>query len=236
MKTIGIIGGLGPEASLHYYRLLIDLSRERQSPATTSVLPDLKMILYDVDMREVTDLFIAEEWPAVVPKLVKAVQCLFRAGADLAIIACNTAHIVFDDVKTASPIPLLSIVEETGRRAVDLGLTRVGLFGGRTTMRNRFYQDVFSKLGITVIVPNDTERDYIYAKLREELLSGIIRDETHTGFLKITRRLIDEEAIEGLVLGCTEIPLLLTKDELGIPFLNTSKIHVQSAFQYALEK
>ncbi len=223
MKRIGIVGGLGPEASLYYYRTLIDLAYEalggRKCP---------EIVIYNL-------LLNSDSYQKDTPKqLHDAIQCLCRAGADFAIIACNTAHVDFDDFKAKSPIPLLSIVEETCKAVAGLGLTKVGLFGGQSTMQWHYYQDVFSKKNISIVVPKGKDQAYVSSKISEELVFNIIRDETRKGFLEVAQRMIDEESIQGLILGCTEIPLLLGKEKFVIPFFDTSKIHAESAFRYSL--
>ena len=221
MKRIGIVGGLGPEASLYYYRTLIDLSYEalgeRKCP---------EIVIYNLSLNS--------DYQKGTPKpLHDAIQCLYRAGADFAIIACNSVHVDFDDLKAKSPIPLLSIVEETCKAVAGLGLTKVGLFGSQLTMQEHFYQNVFSTKNISIVVPKGKDQAYVVLKLGE-LAFGIIRDETRKGFLEIVQRMIDEESIQGLILGCTEIPLLLGKEKFVIPFFDTSKIHAESAFRYSL--
>ncbi len=241
MKIIGIVGGMGPEASLYYYRILIDLKREAQK----TINPDVGWIIYNANPIPRTGSVNRETSGATLSparkkamenpdRLLFAIEGLYRAGADFAIIACNTVHTVFDEVKAKSPLPLLSIVEETCKEVARRGITKVGLFGSMITMQGHFYPDVFTKQSIPLVVPKPEEQAYIDSKVFEELVRGIMRDETRKEFLKIVRRMIDEESIEGLILGCTEIPLLLTKDELGIPFFDTSKIHAESAFKYAL--
>ena len=231
MKTIGIVGGLGPEASLYYYRTLIDLAHEAQGEKK---YPEIEIVIYNLNQNECgAKLFDSGRWTELAAKLIDAIQRLYRAGADFAIIACNTAHTIFDDVKAKSPIPLLSIVEETCKAVAGLGLTKVGLFGSPTTMQGHYYQDVFSKKNISIVVPKGEDQAYIGSKTREELVLGVIRDETRKGFLEVAQRMIDEESIEGLILGCTEIPLLLGKEKFVIPFFDSSKIHAESAFRYS---
>lgn len=234
MKRIGIVGGIGPEASLYYYRLLIELSRRTQSSGRK--YPEIEMLIYNLNQNECINMFDSGRWVECTAKLVNAIQGLYRGGADFALIACNTAHVVFDDVKAKSPIPLLSIVEEACKAVEKLRLAKVGLFGSRITMQGHFYQDVFRKNNISIVVPREEEQVYIHSKNREEIVLGILRDETRAGFLEIARRMIEEESIQGLIIACTEMPLLLTKDELGIPFFDTSKIHAQSAFRYSLSE
>jgi len=172
-------------------------------------------------------------------KLLEAVGFLHKAGADFAIIACNAMHQYYDDIKAKSPIPLLSIVEETCKETVRLGLSKVGLFGALPTMKAGFFQKVFDDNGISIIVPSDEEQAYISGKVVSELARGIFADETRDAFLKIAHRMINEQSIRGLILGCTEIPLLLNESceaKLDISLFDTSKIHMQSALKYSLQE
>lgn len=230
MKKIGIIGGLGPESTLYYYRTLIDLCRENKDLGGN--YPEI--IIYSLNSGKMPQ---SSSWTERTAYLVAALESLYQAGADFGLIACNTAHRLFEDIEAKSPIPLLSIVEETCDVVARRGLKKVGLFGGSTTMKSHFYQDVFSKRNISILVPRENEQAYIGEKVFNELVLGIMLDGTRNEFLKIAQRMVDEDSIQGLILGCTEIPLLLTKDyekEVGIPFFDTSRIHVQSALRYCL--
>jgi aspartate racemase len=166
--------------------------------------------------------------------LSDAIACLHRAGAEFALISAGTPHIVFDDLRAISPIPLLNIIKKTLKAARGMELKRVGLFGTKFTMQSDFFQKIFSKSNIELIVPSEEEQGYIYEKLLREITLGRIIDETRAGLLKIVKRMIDQTSIEGLILGCTELPLILTKDEFGIPFLNATRIHAESAAAYSL--
>lgn len=151
-----------------------------------------------------------------------------RAGVDFGVLASNTPHIVFDELRKRSPIPLLSIVEATHDEARARGLKKVGLFGTRFTMQGQFYPEVFSRAGIQLIVPNDEEQTYIHEKYLGELLNNVFSPETREGLLAIVDRLRERDDIEGLILGGTELPLILRDAEHnGIPFLDTTRIHVE---------
>jgi aspartate racemase len=156
-------------------------------------------------------------------------------GADFGFISANTPHIVFDRVKGKSPIPLVSIVEETCKAVSARGIKRIGFLGTKFSMQSGFYQKEFSGGGIRVFVPDIGEQNYIHGKLETEIELGIFLDETREGLLKIVERMIRDDGIEGVILGCTELPLILTKDEFGIPFFNTSEIHVNSILKYYME-
>jgi len=227
MKKMGIIGGLGPESTIEYYRIICQLYREKSS----GKYPEL--IIYSLNFMDFPCTGSSAGLDQVESWLTRAIQSLHQAGADFALIAANTPHIVFEQVQKSSPIPLISIVEETCRTANEKGLKRLGLFGTITTMNGHFYQQVFEKKNITIILPNDAEKEYIHDKLSNELMYNKVIDRTREDYLTIVKRMVDEDSIDGLILGCTEIPLLLTQDEYGIPFLNTARIHAEAAVVYA---
>lgn len=231
MKKIGIIGGLGPESTIDYYRCIIDSYRKAQ---INENYPEI--IIYSLNINEVSDMMEAEQWDKLIDLLANAIKLISRAGADFALIAANTPHIVFDKVNPLSPIPMLSIVEETCKVVKTLGLKKVGLLGTKITMQSGYYQKVFTRYGITIVVPDQDEQKYIHKKIMTELLFGKILDETRKALLSIVKNMIAKESIQGLILGCTELPLILKKDEFGIPFLNTTKIHAESAVRYCLSE
>lgn len=223
MKTVGIIGGIGPESTIEYYRLIIALYREQKQDGSYP-----SIIINSIDLKKMLDLIAANELTKVTEYLVDEVQKLARAGADLGLLAANTPHIVFDEIRHRSPIPLVSIVQATCEAAKTLELKRLGLFGTRFTMKGRFYPDIFSKAGITLVVPEQDEQDYIHEKYMSELVNGIIRPETRERLLGIVDRLKEREGIQGLILAGTELPLILRDDMAqGIPFLDTTQIHVK---------
>jgi aspartate racemase len=190
-----------------------------------------EIIIHSLNLNDFPDI---NERDKVIAWFAEALYALHKAGAEFAVIAANTPHVVFDDLKQLSPIPLVSIVEETCRTAKNLDLKKVGLLGTKVTMSSGFYSQVFSQDNITVIVPTPQEQGYINNKLFTEIMYNKIVDSTREGLLKIVKRMIDDDGIEGLILGCTELPLILTRDEFGIPFLNTTKIHVDSVVRYCL--
>jgi len=238
VKTIGVLGGLGPESTLNYYRIIIDLCRKKGLGGN---YPEI--IIYSLNFKECHDLQESGPQAELVEKLVGGTQSLHRAGADFALIASNTPHIFFDEIRAKSPIPLLSIVEAACDAVANLpwhvagqgrGLERVGLFGTRVTMQADFFQKVFRRRNISVIVPEEEEQSYIDGKIFNELVLGKVVDETKRGLLEIVGKMIERDSIEGLILGCTELSLILPQDELGIPFFDTIKIHAQSALEYSL--
>ena len=225
MRRIGLVGGLGPESTVDYYRAVISLHREK----TEGKAPE--MIIYSLDLKDFPPI---TETESVVQWLLGAIHALTRAGADFALVTANTPHIVFDELSAISPIPLLSIVEETRRVVKEKQLSKVGLLGTKVTMSSDFYQRSFSNSGIAVVVPMRDEQKYIDNKLTSEIIYGHIYEHTRRGLLNIIERMVKEDKIEGLILGCTELPLILTQNAFGISFLNTTRIHAESAVRYCL--
>jgi aspartate racemase len=225
MKTAGIVGGIAPESTIQYYRLMIAAYRDRKRDGSYP-----SILINSIDMKTMLDLIGADNLSGVTKYLVGEVEKLAHAGATFALLASNTPHIVFDAIRQEASIPMLSIVEATCSEVQRLGLKRVGLFGTRFTMQGRFYAEVFSRQGITVIVPDTEEQEYIHGKYMSELVNGIFLPETRGPMSEIANRLRVREGIEGLVLGGTELPLLLhdvaTREVL---FLDTAKIHAECA-------
>jgi aspartate racemase len=229
MKTIGIVGGIGPESTIDYYRMLVAAYRER---VRDDSYPHL--IVNSIDLKRALDLLYADDLAGLTEYLVRSVEVLARAGAELGFLAANTAHIVFDDVARRSPMPLVSIVEVTCAEAKRLGLKRLGLLGTRFTMQGKFYPDVFAREGIALVTPVAGEQDYIHEKYFSELVPGIFRDETREEMLTIIRRMKEGDAIDGLVLAGTELPLLLRGATVsGAPFLDTATIHGKAVLEQA---
>jgi aspartate racemase len=167
--------------------------------------------------------------------LLEEIERLARAGAELGLLSANTPHIVFDDVSSRSSIPLVSIVEATCAEAKRHNLKNLGLFGTRFTMQGRFYPDVFTREGVALTVPTPEEQDYIHNKYINELIPGKFLPETREGLLAIATRMKKESGIQGLILGGTELPLILTDNSpVGIPFLDTTQIHVNAVLEKAM--
>jgi len=228
MKRLGIVGGIGPESTIDYYRMMIELCliERRDYP---------EIIVYSINMNKMLDMTERADLDELVQYLLTALEALKSAGADFAIIASNTPHMVFDTLQEESPLDLLSIVEATCKKAVSLKMRRLLLLGTKFTMKSSFYKSVFSKEGIEIIVPEDNEIEYIHDRIFKELELGNIVQETKNRILKIVSRIKQKEGIEGVILGCTELPLMFPEDELGINFLNTSRIHVESALKRMVE-
>jgi aspartate racemase len=225
MKTLGIIGGLGPESTVNYYQQIIALYRERTRDGHYP-----EFIIFSVDLRKGLDFMDANDLSGMADFLLEAIGKLARAGAEFGLISANTPHIVFDDIASRSPIPLISIVEATCATAKAHNLKRLALFGTRYTMQANFYPKVFAREGIELLVPNPHDQDYLHQKYFSELIPGKFLPETRAGLLAIVDRMKGESDIDGVILAGTELPLILRDpDHNGIPFLDTTKIHVDAA-------
>jgi aspartate racemase len=224
MKTVGIIGGIGPESTIEYYRSIIAGYRQLRPDGSSPAI-----LINSLDVNKLLDWMGANRLGEVTDYLLAALQRLARAGSDFGIIAANTPHIVFDELPRQSPLPLVSIVEATCAEAKKRGIRRAGLLGTRFTMQASFYPDVFSRLGIAVVMPHKDEQVYIHEKYVGELLKNVFLPETREHLLKIIDRMKLQEQIQGVILGGTELPLLLRDDTAsGIPLLDTTQIHVQA--------
>lgn len=223
MKKIGIIGGLGPEATVDYYKRITGFFHQHNQSLSTP-----EIIIYSVDMTEMFALVTEQRWEALAEWLTGKLVALKNAGADFAVISANTPHIVFDRVLAQSPLPLISIVEATLESAKAMGLSKVGLLGTGFTMQSNFFGERFSREGIAVVVPSDQEQHYIQDKLFSEIELGIFTEGTRQGLLSIVQSMKNRDDIEAVILGCTELPLILDQNDSSIPFLNTTAIHVEA--------
>jgi aspartate racemase len=220
MKTIGIVGGLGPESTIDYYRLFIAAGHTH-------------VIINSVAVQRVVGMMLDGDSAGVAGYLTDAVETLARAGADVAIIAANTPHIVFDEVQSRSRIPLVSIVEAVADHVRAAGMGRVGLLGTRFTMTGTFYPAVFAKRGLSLVVPASADLEYVHDKYLGELLHNQFLPDTREGVLAVIDRMKRDSGITAVVLGGTELPILLragTHD--GVALLDTTKIHADAVLRF----
>ena len=231
MKTLGMIGGVGPESTIDYYKNIIALYREEK--------PDRhypQFIINSIDLQKGIDFLEANDLAGMTDFLLSEIDKLPRAGAEFGIIAANTPHIVFDEVKARSPIPFISIVEAACDYAKERNFKRLALFGTRYTMQANFYQKVFAREGIELIVPEPKDQDYIHEKYFAELVPGIFLPETRAGLLAIVDRIKAKIDIEGVLLAGTELALILRGDSHnGVALLDTGKIHCHAAIEEMLK-
>ena len=224
MKTAGIIGGIGPESTIEYYRSIVASYRERTRHGGYP-----SVVINSIDLKLMVELMGANRLHEVEEYLVRELKRLAGAGADFAALAANTPHIVFGAVSARSPVPLISIVEVTCDAARGRGLKRVGLFGTRYTMQAGFYPEAFGRAGITVVPPGAEAQVYIHDKYMSELVNGVFIPETRAGLLAIVEQMKAQDGIEGLILGGTELPLILRADDCaGVQFLDTMQLHAEA--------
>jgi aspartate racemase len=220
MATVGIVGGLGPESTVDYYRRILE-AWEREDPSTAP-----SIVIDSLDVRRALHL-VEVDRPALVEYLLASLRRLAGAGVDFAAMTANTPHIVFDELAARSSVPLVSIVEACAEEARQRGLARLALLGTRFTMEASFYPEVCARYGIAVVPPNDAERSWVHERYIGELLEGEFRDDTRQQFVSLVRRLRDKENIDGVILGGTELPLLLSSPVIAeLPALDTTALHV----------
>lgn len=226
-KRIGILGGLTPESTVTYYQHIVH-SWQRQHHDHR--YPEI--VVYSVSFQQFEDWMEAGEWDAIGEALSAAIGRLAAAGADFAVMATNTMHLLLDRLQAASPIPILSIVDVTAGAIRGAGLSTIGLLGTRFTMEKPFYAEGLARHGITTIVPSEAERRDIHRVIMEELSMGVLRESSRARYLQVIDRLKGLGA-EGIVLGCTEIPLLVTADHTKVPLFDTAVLHAEAALRFA---
>jgi aspartate racemase len=223
MKTVGIIGGIAPESTVVYYKEIIAEFQKKRNDGTYP-----KIIINSINMTEMLGFIKNNNPDGLINFLLAEIYKLSNANADFGLLASNTPHIVFNELKKKSPIPLLSIVELTCRKVKECRMRKVGLFGTKSTMQNTFYRDTFTKDNIDVVVPDEQNQDYINKIYFGELVKGIYKDQTRNELLNIVQEMKLKNRIEGLILGGTELPLILKEeDSKDIPFFDTAKIHIE---------
>ncbi|OCL26673.1 aspartate racemase [Orenia metallireducens] len=229
MKTIGLIGGMSWESSLEYYRIINKIVKERLGEPHSC-----KSIMYSVDFAEIDKLQHQGEWEVLTNKMVEIAQKLEKVGADLVLICTNTMHKMAKDVQENIKIPLLHIADATADEIKAKQMNRVGLLGTKFTMEQDFYKKrLKEKYGIDVIIPAEEEREIIHNVIFKELVSGFIKNESRDKFKEIITNLKNNGA-EGVILGCTEIPLLIKEEDSIIPIFNTMMLHAKKAVEFAL--
>ena len=229
MKTIGMIGGMSWESSIEYYRIINELVKARLGD-----LHSADCLMYSVDFAEIEVLQQAGDWDQLTQDMISAAQRLERGGAACVVICTNTMHKMAEEVQSAIPIPLLHIADAAGAAIQAKGLTTVGLLGTRFTMEGDFYRGrLAEKFGLRVLIPEEADRATVHRVIYNELVKGEIREESRQAFLSVIERLQGQGA-QGIVLGCTEIPLLVRQSDVAIPIFNTTQLHAEAAVDWAL--
>ncbi|MEU5435171.1 aspartate/glutamate racemase family protein [Streptomyces sp. NPDC020719] len=229
MKTIGLIGGMSWESSAEYYRLLNELVRERLGG-----LHSARCVLHSVDFAEIEELQSAGEWELAGEILARVAKGVEAAGADLVLICTNTMHKVADQVAAAVSVPLLHLGDATAEAVRDRGIRRVALLGTAFTMEQDFYRDRLRAHGLDVLTPDAAGRALVHRVIYEELCLGVVKDESRRAYQDVIAALVGEGA-EGIILGCTEIELLIRQEHSPVPVFPTTRLHAEAAVAAALE-
>ena len=229
MKTIGLIGGMSWESSIEYYRIINETVRDRLGG-----LHSAKSIMVSVNFAEIEILQREGKWDEAASILITAAQGIERGGGDFVVICTNTMHKLADEVEQHIQIPLLHIADATARRIKSEGLSKVGLLGTRFTMEEAFYKDrLIEKHGLEVVIPNESEREIVHRVIYDELCLGEIRQASREHYVRIMEHLVEHGA-KGIILGCTEISLLVDREDSSVPLFDTTQVHAEAAVDYAL--
>lgn len=230
MKTIGLIGGVSWESSAEYYRIINEAVKD-----TLGELHSAKIVMYSVDFEEIARLCHEENWNKVTKILIDAAKRLERAGANCILICANTLHRDADEIQRSVRIPIIHIVDVVAKRIKEKGLRKVGLLGTKFVMEGDFYRKrLIEKHDINVIIPSKKERQIVHDVIYNELCLGKIKQSSKKQLKKIIQNLVARGA-KGIILGCTEIPLLVKQRDVKVPLFDTTTIHATSAVEYALK-
>jgi len=230
VKTIGLIGGMSWESSIEYYRIINETVK-----AKLGGLHSAKSIMYSVDFADIEILQHQGQWAEAAQMLINAAKSLENSSADFIVLCTNTMHKVADDIQANVKIPLLHIADATAQLVKDSGIKKIGLLGTRFTMEEEFYKGRLSqKYGLIVNVPNAQEREIVHRVIYDELVIGEIRQHSKEQYIGIIEQMVDQGA-EGVILGCTEIGLLIHKQDSQVPLFDTTRIHAEAAADYALK-
>jgi len=233
IKTIGIIGGVSWVSSAEYYRLMNEMVRDQLGGLNSA-----KILMYSIAFGEFSKqerLAERGDWVLLRKTMIDAAQRLERGDADFIVIASNTLNSLADLIAANVKIPVIHIADVTGAKVKERGIKTVALLGTTYTMEQNFYRDILKKkYGLKVVTPNQSERDYINAVIFDELCAGKIKQKSKEQFVRIIDRLSQEEGAEGVILGCTEIPLLVKQEDVSVPVFDTTAIHAEAAVTYSL--
>jgi aspartate racemase len=229
MRTIGLIGGMSWESSIEYYRIINRGMREALGGAHSA-----KSVMVSVDFDEIEALQMAGEWDRAANVLIDCARKVEGAGADFVLICTNTMHLLAEEIQAGIKIPLLHIADAAARQILDAGLHQVGLLGTRFTMEKDFYRGrLRKKYGLQVLIPDESDRELVHRVIYDELVQGLIRDESRAAYQEVIFRL-QESGAEGVILGCTEIGSLIKEGDVPLPVFDTMGIHARAAVAAAL--
>jgi aspartate racemase len=231
MKTIGLIGGMSWESSLEYYRIINEQIKEKLGG-----LHSAKSLMYSVDFDEIEKLQHQGNWDEATKLMIDAAQKLEKGGADFVVICTNTMHKMAEAVQSNIKIPLLHIADATAEKIKTAGLKKIGLLGTKFTMEEDFYKGrLINKYGLEVVIPNDQDRQIVHDVIYDELCLSEINQSSKDQFIRIIKNLVDSGA-EAVILGCTEIPLLIQQKDIEVLLFDTTRIHAESAVEFSLNK
>ena len=230
MKTIGLIGGMSWESTVTYYQLINESVKK-----ALGGLHSAKIVLYSVEFAQIEEMQAAGKWEEAARVLTDAAQALERAGADFILICTNTMHKVAPQVSAGIHVPLMHIAEATAKALLEKGIKRVGLLGTKYTMTQEFYRDKLVEAGLEVLTPDEADMDIVHRVIYDELCLGIVRRESKEEYLRIIGTLAARGA-QAVILGCTEIGLLVGQEDMELPVFDTTRIHAEQAVRKALDE
>lgn len=232
MKQIGIIGGLGPESTVEYYQSIIKKYQGKKD--SLQVLPEL--YINSINMYNIFKYITEERMDDLIEYLGNAARKLELLDVDGIIIAANTPHLVFEEVQKQVEVPMLSIVDAAVEAVENQGAENIGLLGTKFTMEQDFFKKPFKEKGKNIYVPEESTQQYLHEKIVSELENGIVNPETKKEFERITREMIEQHKLDTMILGCTELPMILSEEDFSIPFLDTMQVHVDKVVDFMFEE
>lgn len=231
MKKIGLLGGMSWESSLEYYRIMNELVKLKLGGSHSA-----KCLLHSFDFHEIEELQHKGEWKALTNLLVEEAENLKRAGAEFIVICTNTMHLIAPDIERKTGLKVIHIADATGDEIIKRNVNKVLLLGTKFTMEGSFYKERLENKGIEVVIPNELDRQIIHDIIYDELVLGILKPESKQSYIKIINKMIEEEGITGVVLGCTEIPLLIKQVDVTVEVFDTTEIHSRAAVDYSINE
>ncbi len=230
MKMIGLIGGMSWESSIEYYRIINETAKGKLGG-----LHSAKSLMVTVDFAEIEKLQHEGRWDDAAQILIRCAQDLEHGGADFIVLCTNTMHKVADQIQAGIKIPFLHIADATAEKIKSAGLQKIGLLGTRFTMEQDFYKSrLTEKYGLEVLIPNNAERELVHRVIYDELCLGVVKNDSRNNYKEIMQSLVEQGA-QGIILGCTEIELLVKQEDASVPLFPTSRIHAVAAVEYALK-
>ncbi len=230
MKKIGLLGGMSWESSLEYYKLMNELMKSKLGGSHS-----VKCLLHSFDFHEIEELQHRGKWEKLTSLLVKEAENLKKAGADCIVICTNTMHLMASDIEKSTGLKVIHIADVTGDEIIKRNVNKVLLLGTKFTMESSFYKERLEKKGIEVVIPNELDRQIIHDIIYNELILGVLKQESKQSYIKIINKMI-EEGIQGVVLGCTEIPMLIKQGDVPVEVFDTTEIHSRAAVDFAIDE